>query len=185
MRTPLFLLAVLAITATITFTSRAADPAPPAASAAPVIEAAIADAAFLAGAWHAGDDEHGHTEEIWSAPRGNNIMGCFRWLKPDGSAMMVELLSIAAENNTLYLRLRHHDAKLVGWKNEAEANKPLEMVLKEKSDNRIVFHAANAAGAGDLSEITYARDADTLNIEITFTKPDRKPLRFPLNRISL
>ena len=112
-------------------------------------------------------------------------MGCFRWLKPDGTAAMVELLSIAAENNTLYLRLRHHDAKLVGWKNEAEANKPLEMVLKEKTENRVVFHAGDSAAAGDLSAITYAREGDSLSIEITFTKPERKPLRFPLQRVAM
>jgi hypothetical protein len=173
MRTTIVALLLVAV---IALTTRAHEPA----SATPP---SIQSAAFLAGVWQSDSPQQGFNEEIWSAPRGNNIMGCFRWLKPDGSASLVELLSITAEDNTLTLRLRHHNAKLEGWKAEVEVNKPLELVLKESAENKLVFHPPEGSTQNNgIATALYERTGETLRIELAFTDPKREKLGFDLKR---
>ena len=66
----------------------------------------IEDAAFLEGDWRASQDDGELTQEVWSQPAGNNMMGMFRWLGGEGTARVFEILTITEEDQTLVLRLR-------------------------------------------------------------------------------
>ncbi len=84
----------------------------------------LAKLSWLAGRWV--DDSGGNlSEETWTAPSGDGILGMWR-LVVGGQIKLSELLSIQAEGQTLVLRLRHFDAKLVG---REERDKPLELTL--------------------------------------------------------
>lgn len=173
------LLVALALACTTRAKNPAATPTPAPVAAAPDIHAA----AFLAGTWQSDSAEHGFNEESWSAPRGNNMVGTFRWLKPDGTPSLFELITITAEGETLNLRLRHHNAKLEGWKAEVETNKPLELVLKEAGENRLLFAAAEGSTLNNgVASTLYQRTGDTLHIEIAFVDPKRQTLAFDLKR---
>jgi len=155
-------------------------PAPAPASVPAPVNASIDKVAFLQGDWsgHMGQD---HAQEIWSAPHGDNIIGCFRWVKADGKLSMAELLTITQENGTLVLRMRHHNGKLEGWKSEVETNTAMTLVLSEIEGSRAVF--ANAGQGGDVAQVSYTvTNGDTLVVSVRFVKPERRPLEFALTR---
>ncbi len=155
-------------------------PVPPTPAATAPVNAGIDRVAFLHGDW-SGPMGQDHAQEIWSAPHGDNIIGCFRWVKADGKLSMAELLSITHENGTLVLRMRHHNGKLEGWKSEVETNTAMTLVLSEIEGNRAVF--ANAGQGGDVSQVAYTvTNGDTLVVRVSFVKPERRPLEFTLNR---
>jgi hypothetical protein len=147
----------------------------------------IAVAAMLEGVWSerrsAGDPLDGAArslvEELWSAPAGNNVVGAFRWLDPDGRASMFELLTITAEPDGVYLRLRHFGSDLTAWE---EPEEPKTLRLTEHGPTQLVFTAH--AHAGDLAAVTYDRSTtDVLAIEVTFDAAlGRPPLEFRLER---
>lgn len=133
---------------------------------------------FLVGRWVDKSDD-GLTEEHWSAPSGNNIMGMFRWCKPDGTPAMFEILTITREPEGVFLRLRHYSPKLVA---KEDKDKPMTMKLDTIEGQRVVFKAHSHAG--DLSQITYqCPSKDTLHIEVAFTPElKREALQFTLKR---
>jgi hypothetical protein len=144
--------------------------------------APVADLAFLAGAWTG--DMGGYVEETWSAPQGNNIVGSFRWLKPDGTPTMFEILTITQESDATRLRLRHFSPTLSA---KEEADKPMTLKLAERTGTKAVFRAEKDAGA--LEQIVYEVTGDTLAIDVIFAPPappteakTRKPLQFRLKR---
>ncbi len=161
------------------------DPAPapvPAQEPAEPSEPTIAVAAMLEGAWVERRAQAGgtsHVEEVWSAPAGDNVMGTFRWLAPDGSAAMYEILVLTAEKEGIFLRLRHFGPDLVAWE-ERDAPKTLRLARAEP--RRLVFEAH--AHCGDLARVTYDRsEEDVLAIEVAFeAEGGRPPLRFRLAR---
>lgn len=145
-------------------------------------EPSIDLAKMLAGVWREqreGSAGPAHVEEIWSAPQGDNVMGCFRWVAPDGKASMYELLAITAQEDGLFLRLRHFGADLGAWE-ERDAPKTLRLV--EHGPGRLVFAAHEHCA--DLASVTYDRsEPDVLAIEVAFvSESSRAPLRFRLRR---
>jgi hypothetical protein len=140
----------------------------------------LAVAATLAGTWvERRPTAQGsvYVEEIWSAPQGDNVVGSFRWLGPDGKASMYELLVITQEEDGTYLRLRHFGADLGAWE---ERDAPKTLRLAEAADGRLVFRAH--AHCGDLAGVTYDRsEEDVLAIAVTFAG-ERSPLEFRLRR---
>lgn len=159
------------------------DPAPPVESTrTEPAEPTIAVAALLEGAWverRTQASGTSHVEEIWSAPAGDNVMGTFRWLAPDGSAAMYEILVITQEEQGIFLRLRHFGADLVAWE---ERDAPKTLRLAKAEERRLVFEAH--AHCGDLARVTYDRSQeDLLAIEVAFeAQGGRPPLRFRLAR---
>lgn len=133
---------------------------------------------FLQGTWQ-GAMGGPFVEEIWSAPHGTSMMGCFRWLGPDGAPAMFELLTITQEQDEVRLRLRHFSPTLAA---KEPIDKPQTMRLAESTTNKAVFRAEKDAGA--LDRITYAVDGDTLRIAVEFvaSDPPRDPLKFELKR---
>jgi len=181
--TPRHTLAMAILAAAATFGLASAQPAPvppPAADTPAPMNASIAQVAFLKGDW-SGPMGQDHAQEIWSAPHGDSVIGCFRWVKADGKLSMAELLSITQEDETLVLRMRHHNGKLEGWKSEVETNTAMTLVLSEIKDNRAVF--SNTGKGGDVSQVAYTvTNGDTLVVSVGFVKPERRPLEFTLNR---
>ncbi|MDZ4829894.1 MAG: DUF6265 family protein [Phycisphaerae bacterium] len=137
---------------------------------------------FLAGNWSSSGDD-GFSEEIWSAPRGSSghesMMGAFRWLKPDGSPMMFEMLTITVEPDATRLRLRHYTPTLTA---KEDADKPLTLKLTQSSSSRAVFEAEK--DAHDLSRIVYEVTGDELKIAVEFVQGEkpREPLKFVMKR---
>ena len=157
-------------------------PAKPAtATAAPNSSApsSLQELGFLAGAWR-GDMAGGLAEEVWSEPSGNSIMGCFRWLKEDGSPRMFEMLTITREGDATLLRLRHYTPTLTA---KEETDKPLTLRLKESGPGKAAF-AAGKSEAGDLSGVRYELREGALHITVEFgnSEKQREPLIFSLQR---
>jgi hypothetical protein len=78
--------------------------------------ARIEDIAWLAGRW-VGRDSGESTEEIWSPPLGNSMMGSFRVVK-HGKVVFYEFCTIAEENESLVLKIKHFDSHLNGWEDK-------------------------------------------------------------------
>ncbi|MFN0010849.1 MAG: DUF6265 family protein [Phycisphaerales bacterium] len=140
----------------------------------------LAELGFLAGAWR-GDMSGGVAEEVWSAPVGSSIMGCFRWLKPDQTPSMFEILTITREGEATVLRLRHYSPKLVA---KEEKDKPLALTLTESGPTRAVF-TAEKDGAGDLNAVRYELRDGALHIDVEFVQGEkpRPALKFKLARV--
>ena len=118
--------------------------------------ASLAKLSWLAGRWV--DDSGGNlSEETWTAPSGDGILGMWR-LVVGGQIKLSELLTIQAEGQTPVLRLRHFDAKLVG---REERDKPLELTLAGWNEREARFEGPGSDGQG--LALTYRHpDADTL-----------------------
>jgi hypothetical protein len=73
-------------------------------------KAKLADAAWLAGHW-AGPGLGGSCEEVWVPPLAGSgeMMGMFRLVR-DGKTALTEHCVLAADGDSLTLRIRHHDA---------------------------------------------------------------------------
>ncbi|MCW5765369.1 MAG: hypothetical protein KIT68_05280 [Phycisphaeraceae bacterium] len=158
-----------------------AQPAPadrPAPKAAD--RAALEKLAFLAGTW-TGAMGKDSVEETWSVPRGDTIVGMFRWQLPDGTTSMYELLAIRAEAAGPTLRLRHFDGAFEPWKAEAGGLAAMPATVLEPG--RVVF--TTEGDKGGLTSVEYhCPTADELRITVNFRQAGREPLNFTLKRAS-
>lgn len=109
-------------------------------SPATVVKASIADVAWIAGNWTKEDGED-RLEELWSEPRGDSMMGMFRWVK-DGKVWIYELMTIREEPvgeagvPTLVFRFRHFSNDMNAWEPK---NEPIAYRLVSLGDNEAVF----------------------------------------------
>ncbi|TVQ75090.1 MAG: hypothetical protein EA380_11580 [Phycisphaeraceae bacterium] len=167
-------LAAVLLLATILITSLThADPqAPP----APPVPDPLADLAFLVGTWQ-GDMRGDFVEEIWSAPRAGAMMGMFRWVAPDATTRMYEILTITHEDDQTILRLRHFSSSLVAWE---EKDAPIQLHLAESAPNSARF--VNRAEEQRLESISFSSSAwGRLTIAVDFRPESGRPnLRFDL-----
>lgn len=134
--------------------------------------------AFLTGTW-SGTMEGDPVEETWSAPRGDSIIGMFRW-QHEGQTTLFELLAIKNEQGTPVLRLRHFGPDFGPWKGECDAVAAMKATTIEP--NRVVF--TNSSDVGGVGTCEYAvSDGKTLSITVAF-RPDRRrdPLKFALTK---
>jgi hypothetical protein len=146
-------------------------PSPPAGPARPdkPFTPDLAHLAFLEGAW-AATDADGYSEERWSAPHGDNLMGCFRWCRADGTPAMFEMLAITREDAGVFLRLHHYSAALKG---KEERDQPLTLRLSSVEGRKAVFAAHEHAK--ELASVIYdGTDASKLHIEIIFTPESKR-----------
>ena len=100
---------------------------------------ALSDAAWIAGHW-TGKAMGGTFEETWNPPLGNSMMGMFKFVKDD-QVNFYELLTIVEENDSLVLRLKHFNPKLVSWeeKDESEEFPLLSLSANEARFDGLVF----------------------------------------------
>ncbi|HEX8701657.1 MAG TPA: DUF6265 family protein [Myxococcaceae bacterium] len=131
---------------------------PPAHTAPPApVATRLEELAWFEGHWR---DESGGmlSEEIWTAPSGDSLMGMWR-LAQDGKVRVFELLAIKAEDGKLVIRLRHFDPKLVA---REDKDKPIVWPLVRSGPREAVFEGPESSGKGTV-RLTYRRpDDDTL-----------------------
>ena len=146
----------------------------------------IEAAAFLAGDWsaqrEASEGETNFTQEVWSEPSGNNIMGMFRWVGEDGQAAVFEMLTITEEEGTLVLRLRHQDARGVAWEAPDEpATLNLSEHRAEGDDGGPMLAFTDTTESCDIHRCTYERiGLNTLRITVEFDPGHQDDLVFEL-----
>lgn len=164
------ILHVAAATVLASFAAAAAEgPAPrPAPRAA--VASSLADVGWLSGKWVV-EDGGTYSEEWWSAPSGDSMVGAWR-LSRSGRAKLFELLTLIEEEGHVVLRIRHVDAKGVAWE---EKDRPLVLPLVEKGAGRAVFEGPEGEG---LLRISYRREADSLTVEIENTGKPVQRFRF-------
>jgi len=98
-------------------------------------KATIEDIAWLAGHWK-GTALGGVTEEIWSPPMANSMMGSYRLIKNDTLVVFYEIVTITEDNGSLTLKLKHFNKDLTGWE---EKNEVREFKLVKKEKNKLWF----------------------------------------------
>src|SRR5215469_480849 len=79
----------------------------------PKPKATLQDIAWLQGAWE-GTALGGISEEIWSEPLANTMMGVYRSVEK-GAVKLYEVNAIVETNGSLEMRLKHFHSDLTGW----------------------------------------------------------------------
>ncbi len=150
----------------------------PGASIAPEgVEADVADLAFIAGDWELVDGEDVLTEH-WGEPRGDCLMGSFRWSKAGGKVWMYEFLTMRNEGGGVTLRFRHFAGDLVGWE---EKDAPITLRLVDLAERRAQF--LHFGGGGDPWTMTFHRlDEDSLTITLAAGDSDAGGQAFAFHR---
>lgn len=149
---------------------------PPAAASHASPGARVADLAWISGHWQNADGG-ALSEEVWTEPRGDGMLGMWRFVAKDGRARVLELLAIAEEETGPVLRLRHFDRALVA---REDKDKPLALALVSLDGpaRRAVFEGPSPEG---MVRLRYHQpSADTL--QVTLEKPGRPPQPFVFQR---
>ncbi|MGE5805495.1 MAG: DUF6265 family protein [Ignavibacteria bacterium] len=94
----------------------------------------ISKISWLAGSYR-GEKWESISEEHWSLPIGDNMIGMFRLIKED-KIVFTELVYIIEENNTLTLRLKHFSKEFIGWE---EKDKTVDFPLVRIGDKEVIF----------------------------------------------
>jgi hypothetical protein len=149
--------------------------ASPAQTSAPApSRAVLSDLSWMSGRWI--DDSGGNlSEEIWSAPSGDSMMGMWRYVS-GGQARIFEMLTISVEPAGIVLRLRHFDPELVAREDKAT---PVELSLIGWTPGEAVFEGP-AVGSRGLVRLTYRNPSeDTLTSTL---EKDGKKQEFSFRR---
>ncbi|MFT7269886.1 MAG: hypothetical protein ACI905_002111 [Roseivirga sp.] len=113
-------------------------------------KASLDQVAWIAGHWR-GEAFGGITEEIWSPPLGDSMMGSFK-LVVDDKVEFYEICQMVQEGETIMFRLKHFDGKLKGWeekdetqdfalvKIEKDALYFNDFTIKRISEDHIIFY---------------------------------------------
>jgi uncharacterized protein DUF6265 len=144
------------------------------ASEAPATKhATLAQVAWIAGHW-VDDSEGGLSEEVWTAPSGDSMIGMWRYVAK-GKVQIFELLSITEEDGGPVFRLRHFSPRMVA---REEKDKPLALPLVSLEDREASFE-----GPGQPSgtiRLTYRQAAADV-LSVTLDK-DGTTQTFPFRR---
>jgi hypothetical protein len=141
----------------------------PAAPAPPV--ATIDDVRFMAGHW-VGDMGGGLSEEVWTEPSGNGMLGMWRYVA-GGEARVLELLTLTAGPDGVTLRLRHFDGRLVA---REEKDAPLAFKLVKSGPREARFEGTEK---GETVRLAYRAEGDTL---VSVLDKGGKPQEFRFKR---
>ena len=132
--------------------------------------------AFIAGHW-VGGDPGDLSEEIWSAPEGDSMVGMWRYVAK-GRARIYEILTLTAEGPDVVLRIRHFDPKLVA---REEKDRPVELPLVAKGAREAVFEGPEYDVKGPV-RLTY-RGGEDGTLEVVLEKEGkRQEFRFRRGR---
>lgn len=137
--------AAAATTGTLAAQPATASPAPSPAAAS------LASAAFMEGHW-LGSVDGALSEEIWTAPAGDGMLGMWR-LVADGQTRVLELLALTTDpEHGLVLRLRHFDRALVA---RESAERPLVLRVHRATAGEVSFEGQGPDGP---LRLAYRRD---------------------------
>jgi hypothetical protein len=150
-------------------------PAPAAPQAAPA-PASLADLAWFEGHWVDRSEAH-LSEEIWTAPSGDSMVGVWR-LVIDGKLRISEILAITAEPDGPTMRLRHFDPKLIG---REEKDRPVVFRLVAWKPREAVFEGPGVNGEG-LVRLSYRRPTDDTLVAILEKGGKAEEFRYRLAR---
>ncbi len=123
-------------------------------------QADLSSVSWLAGHWR-GEAFNGIVEELWSPPLGGSMMGSFK-LVADGMLQFYELETIAEENGTLILRLKHFNSNLTGWE---EKDKTVDFRLVKVEEGKVFFDGFTIERVGDSEMNMYVRIQNGEEIE--------------------
>jgi hypothetical protein len=116
--------------------------------------AVLADLSWMAGRW-IDDSGSNLSEEVWTAPEGDSMMGMWRYMS-GGKTRIYELLTISLEPDGIVMRLRHFDPALVG---REDKDKPVELPLVAWKPREAAFEGP-AVGSPGMVRLTYRRPTD-------------------------
>lgn len=128
----------------------------------------LSQVAWIAGHWK-GEAFGGITEEVWTAPLGDSMMGSFK-LVVDNKTEFYEICQMIQEDETIMFRLKHFDGKLKGWEEKDETEDfPLVKIekdavyfdnftIKRISQDHIIFYVVvDSEGKSEEVEFKYYR----------------------------
>lgn len=115
------------------------------------VAASLSDVAFMAGHW-VGGKEGEASEEIWTAPAGDSMLGMWR-LVAQGQVRVMEVLVLKQEGDRVVLRFRHFDPGLVAWEDKET---PIVLTLTRRATGEARFEGP-AVGAPGTIALTYRR----------------------------
>lgn len=138
----------------------------------PPVPATLADVAFMAGHWTGGEDGD-LSEEIWSAPHGDSMVGMWRYVRK-GETRIYEILTLTAEEGSVVLRIRHFDPRLVA---REERDRPVALPLVAKKEGEAVFEGPEYGLEGTV-RLSYRREADGGLTSVLEKKGSRQEFRF-------
>lgn len=118
-------------------------------TATPVVPPRLADVAWIAGHW-VGETGGDRSEEVWSAPAGDSMMGMWRWVS-GGKAKVFELITLVEDASGVTYRLRHFYPDGVAWEDK---DRPLTLPLVRRTDDEAVFEGTTPEG---LLRLTYRK----------------------------
>ncbi len=96
--------------------------------------ATIDQLAWIAGPWE-GEAMEGKFEETWNAPSAGTMVGMFKFAQ-DNDVKFYELQTIATEDNSLVLRIKHFRPDMVGWE---EKDRSVEFPLVKINEREAFF----------------------------------------------
>jgi hypothetical protein len=133
--------------------------------------ATIDNMSWIAGYWQ-GEAFGGIVEEFWTAPSAGNMVCVFK-LIVEGKTLLYELCTISEENNTLMMRLKHFNSKLIGWEDK---DKSIDFPLVKMEKNKIYFDGLTFERISDMKITIYvvlpSKDGKKEEVKLTYTKVD-------------
>lgn len=132
----------------------------------------ITDFAWLEGTWEGVGIGGAPATEVYSAAADGQMVGHFRQLKPDGSVMFYELITIGKRDGVVTYSLKHFNPDLTGWE-ERQTVKHFPLTAAKAS--RWVF-----------SGIVYERTGDdgmTVSVAATGDDGSNQTLHFLFRRV--
>jgi len=108
--------------------------------------AELADLAWLAGTWEGDGIDAAPSREHWGAPIGGAMPGYFVQTDGKGGTMFSEWMQIAAEGDSLVVRLKHFNADLSGWE---EKDKVVSFPLIARDGDSWYFNGLTYRRQGD------------------------------------
>ncbi|NPD44124.1 MULTISPECIES: DUF6265 family protein [unclassified Lentimicrobium] len=124
---------------------------------------------WLAGHWQ-GEAFGGITEELWTPPKGNSMMGSFKLLV-DEQVSFYEIMVITEEEESLILRLKHFHGDLKGWEEKDETH---DFKLVKVTPNKVFFEGFT------LERIS----KDEINIYVVIEDAGKQQeMKFPYQRV--
>ena len=129
----------------------------------------LTNLAWMSGRWV--DDSGGNlSEEVWTAPSGDSMMGMWR-LVAGGKIKIFELLSIQSQGDGIVMRLRHFNPEFVA---REDRDKPVELTLVgwNWKGREARFEGPAVGGSGQVT-ITYRRSSDD-TLACTLEKEGKK-----------
>jgi hypothetical protein len=113
--------------------------------------------AWLAGDWQGTTPEGDLCQEVWAAPKGDSMMGMWRWISASGGVGLFEFLTLMVDKDGIVMRLRHLDRAGVS---------------REKADKPVTLRLVRAAGR----EAVFAGDSGKAALTITYRSPGASEL---------